>query len=123
MCIRDRREDILKVSVECDDEAALAEIGKLVLKRGFSPSIQIVKAAAADSWSRLLFPSLERELRSSLSENAAEQAIKVFALNLKPLLMQPPLKGKTVLGLDPAYRTGCKIAVVDPCLLYTSSCV
>ena len=111
---RGEREDILKVSVECDDEAALAEIGKLVLKRGFSPSIQIVKAAAADSWSRLLFPSLERELRSSLSENAAEQAIKVFALNLKPLLMQPPLKGKTVLGLDPAYRTGCKIAVVDP---------
>ncbi len=111
---RGEREGVLKVSIECDEETALAEIGRLVVKRGFSPSIDVVRAAVADSWSRLLFPSLERELRSALSENAAEQAIRVFALNLKPLLMQPPLKGRAVLGLDPAYRTGCKIAVVDP---------
>ena len=111
---RGEREGVLKVSVECDPDAALAEIGSLVLQPSGSPSVEIVREAARDSWSRLLFPSLERELRSSLSQEAAEQAIRVFALNLKPLLMQPPLKGRTVLGLDPAYRTGCKIAVVDP---------
>lgn len=110
---RGEREDVLKVSITCDMEAALQTLERMVLKKGFSPSIHVVKEACADALSRLIFPSLEREFRSSLTENAAEQAIKVFALNLKPLLMQPPVKGRVTLGLDPAYRTGCKIAVVD----------
>lgn len=110
---RGEREGVLKVSVECDAERMKNELFKLVLKKGFSPSIDVVREAAEDSLDRLIFPSLERELRSSLTENAAEQAIKVFAINLKPLLMQPPVKGRVTLGLDPAYRTGCKIAVVD----------
>ncbi len=110
---RGEREGVLKVSVECERESALAELFKLTVKKGFSPSIDIVREAAEDSFDRLIFPSLEREMRSTLTENAAEQAIKVFALNLKPLLMQPPVKGRVTLGLDPAYRTGCKIAVVD----------
>lgn len=110
---RGEREGVLKVSVQCEMSLALAEVEKLVVKKGFSPSIQVVKAAAQDSLDRLLYPSLERETRAYLTENAAEQAIKVFAINLKPLLMQPPVKGSVTLGLDPAYRTGCKIAVVD----------
>ena len=110
---RGEREGVLKVSVECERDRALAELYKLTVKKGFSPSIDVVREAAEDSFDRLIFPSLEREMRSTLTENAAEQAIKVFALNLKPLLMQPPVKGKVTLGLDPAYRTGCKIAVVD----------
>ena len=110
---RGEREGVLKVSVECERERALAELYKLTVKKGFSPSIDVVREAAEDSFDRLIFPSLEREMRSTLTENAAEQAIKVFALNLKPLLMQPPVKGRVTLGLDPAYRTGCKIAVVD----------
>ena len=110
---RGEREEVLKVSIECDMEAALQTLERMVVKKGFSPSIHVVKEACADALTRLIFPSLERELRSTLTENAAEQAIKVFALNLKPLLMQPPVKGRVTLGLDPAYRTGCKIAVVD----------
>ncbi|MBP1557210.1 MAG: RNA-binding transcriptional accessory protein, partial [Oscillospiraceae bacterium] len=110
---RGEREGVLKVSVECDIEKARNELFKLILKKGFSPSIDVVREAAIDSLDRLIYPSLEREMRSTLTENAAEQAIKVFALNLKPLLMQPPVKGRVTLGLDPAYRTGCKIAVVD----------
>lgn len=110
---RGEREEVLKVSIECDMAIALQTLEKLVVKKGFSPSIHVVREACADALSRLIFPSLERELRSTLTENAAEQAIKVFALNLKPLLMQPPVKGRVTLGLDPAYRTGCKIAVVD----------
>lgn len=110
---RGEREGVLKVSVECDMDEARRQLLGLVLKKGFSPSITVVKDAAEDALDRLIFPSLERELRSNLTENAAENAIKVFALNLKPLLMQPPVKGSVTLGLDPAYRTGCKIAVVD----------
>ncbi|HWP51857.1 MAG TPA: Tex family protein [Clostridia bacterium] len=110
---RGEREDVLKVGIECDMEAALQTLERMVVKKGFSPSIHVVKEACADALTRLIFPSLERELRAGLTESAAEQAIKVFALNLKPLLMQPPIKGRVTLGLDPAYRTGCKIAVVD----------
>ena len=110
---RGEREGVLKVSVECDTEQMRETLFSLVLKKGFSPSIDEVRAAAADSLTRLLLPSLEREARSDLSGRAAEQAIHVFALNLRPLLMQPPVRGKVAMGFDPAYRTGCKIAVVD----------
>src|SRR5699024_6140457 len=78
-----------------------------------SPCSETVREAAQDAYSRLIFPAIERELRSSLTEDADEAAIKVFAVNLRQLLMQPPVKGKTAIGLDPGYRTGCKVAVVD----------
>ena len=74
---------------------------------------QFIQAAAADAYKRLIAPSLEREIRNELSQRAAEQAIKNFGINLQALLMQPPIKGKVVLGFDPAYRTGCKLAVID----------
>ncbi len=109
---RGEREEFLKVSVECDREKALAIVFKASVREG-SPCTQYVKAAAEDSYDRLIFPSLEREVRSILTENAAKQAIKVFGVNLKQLLMQPPIKGYVVLGCDPGYRTGCKLAVVD----------
>lgn len=78
-----------------------------------SPTQELVKEAIEDLYTRLIFPSVERELRNSLSENADDKAIKVFAENTRHLLMQPPVKGKVTLGLDPGYRTGCKVAVVD----------
>lgn len=110
---RGEREGALKVAVEADEDFCLSILRRLVVKKGFSPSIDEVKAAAADSLTRLILPSLEREIRTALTQRAAEQAISVFALNLRPLLMQPPVKGKVAMGFDPAYRTGCKIAVVD----------
>ncbi|MEG1849807.1 MAG: Tex-like N-terminal domain-containing protein, partial [Oscillospiraceae bacterium] len=110
---RGEREGVLKVTLAADADALFAEVARLVVKKGFSPSIGVVREAALDALGRLILPSLENELRAALTEKAAEQAIKVFALNLKPLLMQPPIKGRVTLGLDPAYRTGCKIAVVD----------
>ncbi len=109
---RGEKEGFLKVSVEIEEETALMLLNKLFIKEG-SSSTDFCKAAAEDSFSRLIFPSLERETRSSLTERADEQAIKMFGSNLKPLLMQPPIKGKTVLAVDPAYRTGCKLAVVN----------
>ncbi len=110
---RGEREDVLKVSIDTDPDDLAVTLERIVLKNGRSPSISFVKAAAADSLKRLIYPSLENELRSALTEAADEQAIKVFALNLKPLLMQPPVHGMATMGFDPAYRTGCKIAVVD----------
>ena len=109
---RGEREGFLKISLSEESEKALAMITETVVKPG-SVSSEFVRLAAEDAWNRLLFPSLEREVRSALTETASEGAIRVFALNLKPLLLQPPVKGRTALGLDPAYRTGCKIAVVD----------
>lgn len=109
---RGEKEGFLKVSVEVEEETALSLINHLFIKEG-SSSTDFCKVAAADSYSRLIFPSLERETRSTLTEKADEQAIKMFGSNLKPLLMQPPVKNKTVLAVDPAYRTGCKLAVVD----------
>ena len=109
---RGEKEEFLKVTVEVDKEAALKIITDKILKEG-SISTELVSEAAQDSYDRLIFPSIEREIRNELTESAEEAAIKVFALNLKNLLMQPPVKGATVLGIDPAYRTGCKIAVVD----------
>ena len=109
---RGEREEILKVSVEMDREAALIPIRRAVLRPG-APAMAFVRAAAEDAYARLIFPSVEREMRNLLTENADEGAIHNFALNLKPLLMQPPVKGKVTMGLDPGYRNGCKVAVVD----------
>ncbi len=109
---RGEKEGFLKVSVEVEEETALSLIHQLFIKEG-SSSTDFCKASAADSYSRLILPSLERETRANLTDKADEQAIKMFGSNLKPLLMQPPIKNKTVLAVDPAYRTGCKLAVVD----------
>ncbi|MEG1017184.1 MAG: Tex family protein, partial [Oscillospiraceae bacterium] len=109
---RGEKENILKVSVEVDEAMAQAVIYNNVIKEK-SLSTSFVKASADDAYARLIFPSVEREIRNDLTDMANEQAIKTFSLNLKPLLMQPPIKNKVTLGFDPAYRTGCKIAVVD----------
>ncbi len=109
---RGEKEDFLKVSIDFPKEKAMFIIAKNHIKEG-SPATDTVKAAAEDAYSRLIFPSIEREIRSELTDRASESAIKVFSTNLKQLLMQPPLKNKVTLGLDPGYRTGCKVAVVD----------
>ena len=110
---RGEKEGFLKVSLTLDEDKPLSIIHK-ALDRGTNPLCSdILREAGDDAYSRLIFPSIEREIRAELTETAAENAIKVFAVNLKQLLMQPPVKGKTVLGLDPGYRTGCKVAVVD----------
>lgn len=109
---RGEKEDCLKVAVKCVDEECVNLI-KGVYVKNQSECGKVVSSAVEDAYSRLIFPSIEREIRSELFEKASEQAIKMFEVNLRPLLLQPPLKGKTILGLDPAYRTGCKIAVID----------
>ena len=109
---RGEKENMLKVSVTLDRDRALPLLRRAVVKPG-SPAMEFIKAAAEDAYDRLLSPSLEREARSLLTEQATEGAIGQFALNLKPLLMQPPVKGKVTMGLDPGYRIGCKVAVVD----------
>ncbi len=110
---RGEKEGFLKVSIEMDSEKPLIVVNRLLDKGTNQLCSDIVRAAIADAYSRLIFPSIEREIRNDLTEVAADNAMKVFAVNLKQLLMQPPVKGKTVLGLDPGYRTGCKVAVVD----------
>ena len=109
---RGEKEEKLKVSVELDRELALRTVRRSVVIPG-SAAMDFLKAAAEDAYDRLIFPSLEREARSTLTDSANEGAIGQFALNLKPLLMQPPVKGKVTMGLDPGYRMGCKVAVVD----------
>ena len=109
---RGEKEEFLKVSIVVDTEFAKRIAGVAFLKDG-GESTAIVKEAVADGYDRLIAPSVEREVRAQLFEEASEQAIKMFELNLKPLLMQPPLKDKIVMGWDPGYRTGCKICVVD----------
>ena len=109
---RGEREGFLKVSVEVDREQALISIRRAVLQPG-SPAAPFVRAAAEDSYDRLIAPSMEREMRSTLTDAANEGAIHNFALNLRPLLMQPPVKGHVTMGLDPGYSHGCKVAVVD----------
>ena len=109
---RGEKEGFLKVKICFNDEIAKRIAGAGYLKDG-GYSTQLVKEAVEDGYDRLIFPSIEREIRAALTEVASEQAIKMFEVNLKPLLMQPPVKDKITLGLDPAYRTGCKIAVVD----------
>ena len=109
---RGEKEGFLKVSLKLDRDAALQRLRRRVIQPG-SPAMAFVRAAADDAYDRLIFPSMERETRSALTDTACEGAIKMFALNLKPLLMQPPVKGKVTMGLDPGYRNGCKVAVVD----------
>ncbi len=109
---RGEKEDILNVKITVDETLAVGIIYKMFLKED-SVTLDFCRNAIEDSYSRLIFPSIEREIRRDLTDIASEQAIKMFALNLRPLLMQPPIKGKVVLAVDPAYRTGCKIAVID----------
>ena len=109
---RGEKEGFLKASIVLDRERVLPLLRRAVVKPG-SAAMDFIKSAAEDAYDRLLFPSLEREMRALLTERANEGAIGQFALNLKPLLMQPPVKGKVTMGLDPGYRMGCKVAVVD----------
>ena len=109
---RGEKEGVLKVTLECDEQAALSAITRAVLHPR-NPFGAFLRDTATDSWKRLLFPSLERETRNELTDKACEQAIRIFALNLRPLLMQPPVRGRVTLGFDPGYRNGCKLAVVD----------
>ncbi len=109
---RGEKEGMIKVDVACDNTEPLNTIYRKTV-HGNSESSTLVKNACDDAYQRLIYPSIEREIRSDLTERAAEESIKVFAKNLKQLLMQPPVKNKVVLGLDPGYRTGCKTAVVD----------
>lgn len=109
---RGEKEGFLKVSLSLDESAATDIIlGKYI--KANNACGEIVRAAAEDSYKRLIFPSIEREVRSDMTAGAAEESIKVFASNLRQLLLQPPLKNSVILGLDPGYRTGCKVAVID----------
>ena len=109
---RGEKEDFLKVSIEIEEEICLGVMKRFLVKAD-NECGELVGKACEDAYERLIFPSVEREIRSELTESADEQAIKLFALNLRQLLMQPPVKGHTAIGLDPGYRTGCKLAVVD----------
>ncbi len=111
---RGEKEDVLKVAIEPPTERIESFLQKQLLKKGAgTKELEILNDAIVDGYKRLIQPSIEREIRNSLTEKAEEQAIEVFSENLKNLLLQPPLKGKTILGVDPAFRTGCKLAVVD----------
>lgn len=109
---RGEKEGFLKVSVTLDRPKALSIIEKVTVN-GNGPCTEFVRVAGEDAYDRLIYPSVENETRSALTERAATAAIKVFAQNLRPLLMAPPVKNKTCIGLDPGYRTGCKVACVD----------
>ena len=110
---RGEDKDVLSVSIEIDNDKTINYLNSKVIKNEESFATPIVKDAIVDSFNRLIFPSIEREVRSELTESAENKAIEVFSVNLRNLLLQPPMKGKMVLGVDPAFRTGCKIAVVD----------
>ncbi|REB07753.1 RNA-binding transcriptional accessory protein [Sporosarcina sp. BI001-red] len=110
---RGEKEEVLRVTVGFPADRIVGDLERSVIKRESSPASNYVKEALEDSFKRLIAPSVEREVRASLSEKAEAQAIHVFAENLKSLLLQPPLKGRMVLGVDPAFRTGCKLAVID----------
>ena len=109
---RGEKEGFLKAGIELDRELALQRVRRAVIVPG-SAAMAFVRAAADDAYDRLIWPSMEREERAALADMACEGAIKMFALNLKPLLMQPPVKGRVTMGLDPGYRNGCKVAVID----------
>ena len=109
---RGEREEFLKVALEAPEEKAVSAVRREYVRGGTEASGQVAQACD-DAWERLIFPSLEREIRSELTDRANESAIRVFSQNLHQLLMQPPIKGKVTLGVDPGFRTGCKLAVVD----------
>ncbi|MGM0754196.1 MAG: Tex family protein [Bacillota bacterium] len=110
---RGEKEDVLKVTIQPDTEGIVNYLQKQVVKNVHSISVSLVKEAVEDSYKRLIQPSVEREIRNELTEKAEDQAIHIFSENLRKLLLQPPMKGKMVLGVDPAFRTGCKLAVID----------
>jgi uncharacterized protein len=110
---RGEKEEILRIGVSFPTERIIGGLERQLIRKPHSPSAVHLKEAIEDAFKRLLAPSIEREIRTALTEKAEEQAIHVFSENLKSLLLQPPLKGKVVLGVDPAFRTGCKLAVVD----------
>ncbi len=109
---RGEKENILKVSIELDKAIGMSVLTGLYVN-GANASADLVREAAEDSYSRLVYPAVEREIRNDLTARASADAIKVFAANTVQLLMQPPVRGKVTIGLDPGYRTGCKVAVVD----------
>lgn len=111
---RGEKEGVLSVNIDVSKDDIMSYIEKSVVKDKNSECYKYVMEAIEDSFKRLIFPSVEREVRAELTEESSEQAIKVFASNLEHLLLQPPMKEKVVLGLDPAFRTGCKLAVIDP---------
>ncbi len=111
---RGEKEEFLQVKIEITKELLLNELSNVTVKNPPSETTKYIKATLEDAMDRLILPAAERDIRNSLTENAEENAIKVFAANLKNLLLQPPVKGKVVLAVDPAYRTGCKLAVIDP---------
>lgn len=110
---RSEKEKVISVKVEVDDEQVLAYLEKFLIKKD-SDATKYLKEFIKDCYKRLLYPSLVREMRNIITEQASERAIELFSENLETLLMQPPVHDKTVLGVDPAYRTGCKLAVIDP---------
>jgi uncharacterized protein len=110
---RGEKEEILRASIKMNVDLTISYLSKKWIRNQYSPAAAIVLEAIEDSYKRLIQPSIEREIRSDLTEKAEEQAIHIFSENLRNLLLQPPLKGKVVIGVDPAYRTGCKLAVVD----------
>ncbi len=111
---RGEKEGYLKVNIEVPVDECIAEIEKMYLVNDVSPFVLELKNALADSYHRLIAPSIEREVRSELTEKADEHAIEIFAKNLRNLLMQPPVHGATIMGIDPGYRTGCKVAIINP---------
>lgn len=111
---RAENEKIISVKIDCDDERFTDYLKRKVIKKDGSTANPLIKDAINDALKRLILPSLEREIRSELTDRAEEQAIAIFADNLQKLLLQPPMKGKVVLGIDPAFRTGCKLTVVNP---------
>ena len=111
---RGEKEGILSIGIEVDTDYVMNFFDKKIIKNDKSPVVELVKDAIRDSYKRLIFPSVEREVRAELKEVAEEGAIDVFGKNLEKLLLTPPMKDKVVLGFDPAFRTGCKLAVIDP---------
>ena len=110
---RGEKEGVLSVSINIDTEHIMNFLYKKVIKNSNSPVVELVKDAILDAYKRLIFPSIEREIRGTLKEDAEESAIELFGKNLEKLLLTPPMKDKIVLGFDPAFRTGCKLAVID----------
>ena len=108
-----KKKDVVRVTIEVDVTNPLTKIKEENQKNPSSPSAPIVEGAIEESYKRFIGPAIEREIRNELSEKAQTQAIAIFGENLKNLLLQAPMKGQVILGLDPAYRTGCKLAVID----------